>query len=153
MVHMFEDGRMSTSDAEHTATQVYLAQRYAGVLGGITLERAARSAASVAQCGRWELVAADSSGERILGVASLVGGAIADTSRRLDGKKLLVVAGRIAGPYGIAQAAWIARGAGALEVHAAHLGGWEGPIDGCDSVQNLECLVDKVAASGSPTMR
>ncbi|MFF2389384.1 hypothetical protein [Agromyces sp. NPDC058104] len=130
-----------TEDISEVQARLYAAQRHAATLGGDELKSAAAAAGALAQSGEMELVAADSAGERIVGAASLLYDCIiADTTRRHDGRVLLIVAGMIAGPHGIARTAEIARSAGAAEVHACHLGGWDGPIRGCSTVQLLESV-------------
>lgn len=115
---------------------LYAVQSYAGSFGGQDLLAAAEHAAQLSSLNGWRLLAADSSGERIVGVASTLGECyLADTAWRHDGVAILLVAGAIAGQFGLARAAWIARSMGASEVHCAYIGGWEGGIPGCDSVQ------------------
>lgn len=121
------------------SSRLGLAQRHAATFGGDELANAARGAARLSRVHRWYLIAADQSGERILGAASLLDGTLlADVAQRLDGLEVLVVAGVIAGPLGVAQRAAVARSLGASSVHAAFLGGWAGPIEYCDSVQVIE---------------
>lgn len=127
-----------TEDISELQARLYIAQRHAATLSGVELKSVATAAGALAQSRQMQLVAADSSGERIIGAATLLYDcAIADTTRRHDGIVLLIVAGMVAGPHSIARAAAIARFAGATEVHACHLGGWDGPIHGCDTVHLL----------------
>jgi hypothetical protein len=117
-------------------TLLYAAQRHAGSFGGEELRAAAEYAARLSCQNGWRLLAADASGERIVGTATIVGNChVADTTRRQDGASILLVAGAIAGQYGLARAAFLARSMGASEVHCAYIGGWKGDIPGCDSVR------------------
>jgi hypothetical protein len=114
---------------------VYLAQRHSGSLSGLELRQAASMAANLSVAKGWHLLAADRSGERIIGAALVIEEClIADSSRRYDGKSILLVAGMIAGPFGITQASAIARSSGAENVHAMYLGGWAGDVPDCDSI-------------------
>jgi hypothetical protein len=62
------------------------------------------------------------------------------------------VAGAIAGQFGLAQAAFLARSMGASEVHCAYIGGWEGDIPGCDSVRifSREQPTGEIPTTNSP---
>lgn len=127
-----------SSSSPDPLVRLYLAQRHEGTFGGSELLQAARSVARIAANRHLRLMACDRSGERIVGTASaLTSCGLVDTSSRLDGVAVLLVAGLLAGPVGLAQQAKTARSLGAREVHAVFLGGWEHPIEGCDSTTLL----------------
>jgi len=123
---------------EDVITMLYAAERHTGTFGGDDLVTAAETAMRLALDNDWHLLAADSSGERIVGTATTLDDCpLVDTSRRQDGLDVLVVAGMLAGPYGVAQAAARARSMGAKRVHCFYVGGWSGVIPGCDTVHRL----------------
>jgi hypothetical protein len=124
--------------SEDVIALLYAAQRHAGTFGGEELAAAAEATRRLAEASGWHLVAADSSGERIVGTASTLGVCrVIDTSRRQDGLDVLVVAGMIAGPYGISQVAERSRSMGARSVHCVYVGGWSGELPGCETVHRL----------------
>lgn len=124
--------------ASNVVGLLFAAQCHAGSFGGERLLAAAEHAARLSSQNGWGLVASDSAGERIVGTATVVGDChVVDTSRRQDGASVLLVAGAIAGPFGLARAASVARSQGASEVHCAYVGGWVGPIPGCDTITFL----------------
>ncbi|MDY7528139.1 MULTISPECIES: hypothetical protein [unclassified Cryobacterium] len=117
---------------------LYAAQRHAGTFGGADLLAAAQSAWRLANENGWAIIAADSSGERIVGTATTIGEcSTVDTSRRQDGLDVLVIAGMIAGPYGLMETAARSRFMGAKTVHCFYVSGWSGDIPGCDTVHRL----------------
>jgi len=135
---------------EDAVTLLYAAQRHAGTFHGGDLLAAAKAAWQLATGNGWFLVAADSSGERIVGTATTIGEcSIVDTSRRHDGLEVLVVAGMIAGPYGIARAAARSRSMGASAVHCFYLGGWSGKILGCDTSNRMVAPTTHLETSAS----
>ena len=103
------------------------------------LRHAARATAKVAYERGLELVACDQAGERVIGAALGLDDRIvaADRSRRLDGLRVLLVSGRVAGSAGIAQQARLIRNLGADTVEVAVLDGWGEPILGCDKITPL----------------
>lgn len=123
---------------EDAITLLYAAQRHAGTFGGEDLVTAAEAARRLALDNGWHVIAADSSGERIVGTISTLGEcSIVDTSRRQDGLDVLVVAGMIAGPYSVSETAARSRSMGAITVHCFYIGGWPGEMPGCDTVHRL----------------
>jgi len=117
---------------------LYASQRHAGTFGGADLVASAEAALRLALDNGWHLIAADSSGERIVGTASTLGECpMVDTSRRQDGLDVLVVAGMIAGPYGVSEKAARSRSMGANSVHCFYVGGWSGDMPGCDTIHRL----------------
>jgi len=113
---------------------LYTAQRHAGALVGRKLVEAADWVSSLAVSKNWSILSCDCSGERILGAAATKDSVdIIDSSRRFDGRDVLLVAGMVAGPAGLARSARIARSKGATSVHCAYLGGWEGVVAGVES--------------------
>ena len=84
------------------------------------------------------LHAIDPTGERILGTVQSsysTHASFIDMTRRLDGQRILLVTGAIAGPAGLIQSAYICRSLGASEVHAAVLEGNLHGFSGCESVR------------------
>ena len=123
---------------EDLIASIYAAQRHAGSFRGDALLAAAEAAGRLAIDNGWLLIAADSSGERIVGTATtVVECALVDTSRRLDDVDVLVVAGMIAGPYGVLETAARSRSMGARAVHCFYVGGWSGDLDGVDTVHRF----------------
>jgi len=86
------------------------------------------------------LLATDVVGERILGAGLVLGlddDVVADRHSRLDGQRVIMLAGAQAGPIGLSDAAKVARSLGASAVEAAVVGGWPCSIAGCDSIHRL----------------
>ena len=104
--------------------QVCEAQTRNSTLASKELRGAARTLAALATDGGWALLAVDGAGERLIGAALVAdeGVRVVDTSRRLDGLPVLLVAGHIAGPTGIAMKASLALSLGATRVMATVLG-------------------------------
>lgn len=112
------------------------AQTRNSTLSGEDLRAAAQNLAALATRSRRILLAVDEPGERLIGAALMIDERLraADTSRRLDGLSLLLVAGHIAGTTGISIKAGIARSLGASSVDAVVLGERALTIDGCDEI-------------------
>jgi len=116
------------------------AQTLNSLLLGDELAVAATDAANLAAHTRAQLIAADGTGERIIGAALTLRPnecRPADLTRRLDGQSLLLISGVIAGPVGLAEAAARLRSLGARTVAAAVLGGWSEPIAGVETITTL----------------
>jgi hypothetical protein len=116
------------------------AQTRNGLLLGDELAAAAHDAASVAARTSAQLVAADRTGERIIGAALALAPndcRPADLTHRVDGQSLLLISGVVAGPYGLAEAAARLKSLGARTVVAAVLGGWSEPIVGIETITTL----------------
>jgi hypothetical protein len=127
-------------ESSEILTRIGQAQSRNALLGGAELVSAASALADLAARLRARLVAADGTGDRIIGAA----GALrpedvrpADVSARLDGQTVLLVSGAVAGSVGLMQDARRLRNLGAVTVHAAVLDGWADPIEGCDDIHAL----------------
>lgn len=108
-------------------------------LNSADLVCAARQVSSLAIFEGLEIAPLDKTGERIIGAASAsrFEFKLANITTRLDQKNILLVAGEIAGPSGIALRASIILSMGARRVDAAVLGGWDAPIDGCHRLWSI----------------
>jgi hypothetical protein len=121
-------------------TRLVQAQTRNGLLLGEELAAAAHDAANLAARTHAQLIAADGTGERIIGAAlALLPSECrpADLTRRLDDQPLLLISGVIAGPVGLADAAARLRSLGARTVAAAVLGGWPEAIAGVETITAL----------------
>jgi hypothetical protein len=105
-------------------TRVCDAQTRNSTLAATELRDAARTLAAIATDGGWALLGVDAAGERLIGAALIADDRVrlVDASRRLDGLSVLLVAGHIAGPTGIAMKATLALSLGATRVEATVLG-------------------------------
>ncbi|GJO16031.1 hypothetical protein NJB1507_03250 [Mycobacterium marinum] len=119
--------------------RILTAQSANSALCGDDLRNAGREVAALALRGGDELLAVDDAGERIIGAALLADDGVraVDTSRRLDNRSVLLVAGHVAGTTGVASKADLARSLGAAHVRAAFLSEEGVRIDGCDAVVPL----------------
>lgn len=119
--------------------RVLTAQTANSTLRGDDLRTAGREVAALAVRNGAALLAVDDAGERIVGAALLADDRArpVDSSRRLDGESVLLVAGHIAGTAGVALKADMARSLGASHVHAVILGEDCVKIHGCDRVTVL----------------
>jgi hypothetical protein len=112
------------------------AQTRNSLLAGDCLIGAARSVAELIRNRRLVGLASDAAGERIPGAALLLFPDLpmVDRSRRLEGLRLLLVAGHISGDAAVSTRAHSARALGAASVEAAILSQWGETIEGCESV-------------------
>lgn len=126
---------ISIDSHDHNLTGlVYWAERYFNSLVGSRLAQVASWAAYLAELHSAELLACDRQGERIVGAATVQSELRAvDTTRRLDGQRIVLVAGALAGPVSLEQSTMILRSLGASEVHCAWADGWSGEIGAADS--------------------
>lgn len=119
--------------------QVLIAQTRNSALSGANLRAAGVALARVARSECLSLLSADGSGERIIGsaVSQDDGLPLVDSSRRLDGMDVLLVAGFQAGTAGLTEKARLCRSLGARRVDAAFLPEEGQVVSGCDQVWAL----------------
>ena len=123
-------------------SDVLEAQTQNARLRGEDLRRAGEFIAAHAVKAGLAVSAVDRTSERLVAAASIADGnvLVVDESERLDGQRVLLVAGHCAGPMGIAAQASIARALGATWVEAMYVavdpGDWS--IPGVDA---LACLL------------
>lgn len=112
------------------------AQTRNSLLTGNELLFAARAVLEILQEREATAVPGDSVGDRILGAALGLDPSLplVDRSVRLDGRRILLVAGHISGDAAVSARAQSARALGAVHVQAALLSHWTSPIAGCDAV-------------------
>lgn len=120
-------------------SQVCAAQSRNSTLSDEPLRGAASRLARIAITERMHLMPVDQTGDRLVGAALAAhdGLALVDASFRLDGQKILLVAGHLAGSIGVSLRATVARKLGAVHVEAASLGGWADHIQGCARVWDI----------------
>lgn len=124
----------------HVATNllagVLEAQTRNSLLAGDELLSAARALVELHRTRIAVSMPSDSVGDRILGAALLLEPSLplADRSLRLDGCRVLLVAGYISGEASVSARARSVRALGAVQVEAALLSRWADSIDGCDAV-------------------
>jgi hypothetical protein len=108
-------------------------------LVGEKLRDAEREIAALAARDGCAVMAADEAGERLVGAALVADERVrpVDVSRRLDGQSVVIVAGFVAGPAGIALKTSVAPSLGAVRVDAAVLGSQIRKVDGCDHVRPI----------------
>lgn len=124
---------LNTHEQDVTAL-VYRAERYLASLVGCRLALVASWVSDVADAHSADLVSCDRQGERIVGAAAVTLGIhVVDTSRRLDGRRVVLVGGALAGPIGMEHTAMTLRSLGAAEVHCAWVTGWAGEINAANS--------------------
>lgn len=120
-------------------SQVCYVQSRNSTLRDDSLREAASRLAKIATNEDLQLMPVDETGDRLIGAALVVfsGLTLVDVSRRLDGRRILLVAGHLAGAVGVSLKATVALSLGADHVEAASLGGWEGGIEGCTHVWDI----------------
>lgn len=120
-------------------SQVCSAQSRNSTLADASLRGAASRLAKIAIAEDMLLMPADETGDRLIGAALVAhnGLALVDASRRLDGQKILLVAGHLAGAVGVSLRATVALKLGAEHIEAASLGGWANGIQGCIRVWDI----------------
>lgn len=120
-------------------SQVYSAQTLNSTLANEDLREAAESLIDVAVGEAWRLMPVDEAGDRLIGAALVTRFdlSLVDASRRLDGQRVLLVTGHLAGAVGVALKATLAHALGATRVDAAVLGGWAEGIPGCERVWDI----------------
>lgn len=131
---------------------VYRAERYFASLVGERLHEVSSWVTSVADAHTAELMGCDKQGERIVGAAAINPGVrVVDTSRRLDGRRVVLVAGALAGPIGLERATCTLRALGATEVHCAWVTGWAGVVGAADTSRSFDAeRADAVGAGYRP---
>ncbi|BDD80321.1 hypothetical protein TPB0596_00840 [Tsukamurella pulmonis] len=124
-------------------------------LRGDDLRRVGEVIAAHAVKGGVLVSAVDRVSERLVAAASIADGTVlvVDESERLDGQRVLLVAGHCAGPMSIATQASITRALGAMWVEAMYMavdsGGWS--IPGVDALAALNVHdLGRRAAKDSP---
>lgn len=133
---------------------VYRAERYFSSLVGERLNLVAEWVSEIAGARSAALVGCDHQGERIVGAAALRPGVeVIDTSRRLEGRRVLLVAGALAGPIALEQTAVVLRSLGAVEVHCAWIAGWTGEIGAADSSVCFDSQEDRGVEQPMPSQR
>lgn len=127
---------------------VAAAQSRNSTLRGEELRECGRETARLAQERGLGLLAADATGERLIGAALAIADdlRVLDRTQNLDGAAVLLVSGRVAGAAGLAQQARLTKALGASRVEVAVLGGWAGPIPGCVSVTSVSVLPPRLAS-------
>lgn len=121
---------------------VVTAQSRNSTLDGEELRECGRQTARLARERRLGLLAADATGERLIGAALAMadGLRVFDRTQNLGGAAVLLVSGRVAGAAGLAQEVRMTKALGASRVEVAVLGGWADPIPGCASVACVSAL-------------
>lgn len=120
-------------------TEVYDAQSGNSTLAGESLRRAGSEIAALAMERKLGVLAVGAAGERLVGAALLADERVRplDVSCRLDGESVLLVAGHLAGPTGLATKAAFARALGASRVESVGVSFRDIEITGCDHVITL----------------
>jgi hypothetical protein len=141
------------SSLDQVMHRLYAAQTHNATLAGAELLNAAGAAADLAVRHGGRLLAADDTGERILGAALVLPNPCepVNTSQRLDGQTVVLISGAVAGPVGLTQAVARLRSMGAARVHIGVLDGWECGVAGSDTVEPLSA--DGVGPTGSVRSR
>lgn len=123
-------------------SQVRWAQTQNSTLANDNLREAAELLGSVAIREELRLMPVDETGDRLIGAALATRAdlLLVDSSRRLDGEHVLLVAGHLAGAMGVALKASLAQTLGATRIEAAALGGWPGGIHGCERVWDIASI-------------
>lgn len=127
------------SEAGNLLSNVCSAQSRNSTLRGEELRQGAQTITGLALDRGLALLAADPTGERLIG-AALSGNdrlTTCDRSRRLDGVAVLLVSGRVAGTAWLAREARIIRALGASRVEVALLDGPAEIVPDCDDVFTL----------------
>lgn len=125
---------------DETLDRICQVQRRNAVLAGAELVAAANGLTELLVRLRARPVAADGTGDRIIGAASALRPQSvhpADMSARLDGQTILLVSGAIAGAVGLTQDARRLHRLGACAVHLAVLDGWNEDVPGSASTHPL----------------
>jgi hypothetical protein len=126
-------------------TRLMAVQRRNASLTGPDLAAAASAVARLAREHRAVVLAADGTGDRIVGAALAAHSndvVAADTTARLSDQVVLVVSGAVAGPVGLSQVAARLRSLGASALHAGVLDGADQAISGYATVEPLTAQAD-----------
>lgn len=138
MVPLLQVSRNTVSVANSLSllSQVYRAQTKNSALAGPSLSAVAQHVVDQSQRGEWYLLAVDRTGERIIGAALSLDSDLktVDTSARLDGLHVLLVAGYVAGNVAIDFKIELAIRLGATQVRPVFL------TDDVDSNTSSLCL-------------